>query len=137
MTESASRAGMTLLRVGAVVLALGAGAFLVHKAHTDANSDEPKKTQEATPKETLTDKEAFMRSSKSLSFDEDLVEIEEPKDDKEPVFLPSSKGTIGIVGPEFKGRGAKQEQKKQKAKEPVFLPSSKSMPPPTKQKNDG
>lgn len=125
MTESANRIGMTLLRVGAVVVALGVGAFLVHKAHTDANEPEaqPKQTPTPTPGETITDKEAFMRSSKSLSFDETSPPPPEPTQ-KEPVFLPSSKS--GIVAPP-----------KEPKKKPAFLPSSKSMPPPVEQKNDG
>lgn len=135
MTEAASRFGMTLVRVGAVVLALGAGAFLVHRAHTDANPDEAQPVEEA-PAKPAQDNEFFLRSSKSISIDGPIVkdgEIVElkPEATKDPVFMPSTKSGIRIDP--RKSRGQKQQQKKKK--KPAFFPSSKSMPPP--QTNDG
>ena len=120
--------GLRLLKVAAIVFAIGASAWIVILAHEGANPTDPdpkpsRPASEGTepgkrPPEVVDP--AFLHSSKGAAG----LPTELGDEEEEPVFLPSSKSAIGIA-PKAKDAPAEEAKKKKK---PVFLPSSKSIP---------
>lgn len=97
MSEPTRSPLLLAAKIGAVVLALAATAYAVYAAQANANKEDDKPAATNTnPGDTQPDEgnPEFLRSSKSLSIDDDLIDAEEAE---KPEFMPSSKSAIGIV----------------------------------------